>query len=336
MIERIPQRPPVINPLPENENRPLLSVMIPTYNCISYLRQTLESVLAQDWGEENMQIEVIDDCSTDGDVEALVKSVGKGRVGFFRQEKNGGSLRNFETCIQRSRGVRLHILHGDDQVKPGFYNEVDKLFAEHPAIGAAITGCVEMDEQGREHYKYPHVIQTPGIVNDWLFRIAQRQLINPPAIVVKRSVYETLGSFFAVHYGEDWEMWARIGTQYKVAYSPTYLALYRVHQSNISSNAFASGQNIRDINTVIDIIQSYLPEDQKQKLKHHAKHYYSTYFAKSASKLLSVQNKPAIALKQARGALSMQVNKTTLTTFVKVHVKHFLHSMKKASPASSS
>jgi len=329
MVERIPQRPPVIHPLTDNTKRPLWSVMIPTYNCIGYLKQTLESVLCQDWGEEHMQIEVIDDYSTDGDVEALVKSIGRGRVGFFRQEKNRGSLRNFETCIQRAKGERLHILHGDDQIKAGFYNEIDKLFSTYPTIGAAITGCVEMDEDSKERYQYPHVIPSVGIVDDWLCRIAQRQLINPPAIVVKRSVYETLGSFFAVHYGEDWEMWARIGTRYKVAYSPTYLALYRVHNGNISSNAFASGQNIRDINTVINIIQSYLPVDQKAKIKRRAKHYFSTYFAKSASKLLNVHNKPAIALKQAKGALTMQVNKITLTTFMKVRAKLLLRSIKR-------
>lgn len=223
----------------------------------------------------------------------------------------------------------MHILHGDDSVKPGFYHEIDKLFTAYPAVDAAITGCVEMNEQGKEGYHYPHIIQSAGIVEDWLYRIAQRQLVNPPAIVVKRNVYETLGSFFAVHYGEDWEMWERIGTRYKVAYSPSYLALYRVHKSNISSNAFASGQNIHDINTVIDIIQNYLPAGQKRKLKRRAKQYYSTYFAKSASRIFSIQNKPDVALKQARGALSMQVNKTTLSTFVKLQVKCFLRSIKK-------
>ena len=52
---------PEIPPLPDGESRPRWSVMIPTYNCAALLRQTLESVLAQDPGPEVMQIEVIDD-----------------------------------------------------------------------------------------------------------------------------------------------------------------------------------------------------------------------------------------------------------------------------------
>ena len=72
--ERIPDKPPKIEALPENEKRPLWSVMIPTYNCTQYLRHTLESVLAQALPQDEMQIEVVDDFSTDADVEARHRS----------------------------------------------------------------------------------------------------------------------------------------------------------------------------------------------------------------------------------------------------------------------
>src|SRR5205085_8247373 len=123
MNNRIPQEPPIIAPLSDLVKRPKWSVMIPTFNCIHYLRNTMESVLAQGIGEDEMQIEVIDDCSVDGDVAALVAEIGKGRILFFKQEENRGSLRNFETCINRSRGRWIHILHGDDLVQQGYYKE---------------------------------------------------------------------------------------------------------------------------------------------------------------------------------------------------------------------
>ncbi|MGI4728441.1 MAG: glycosyltransferase family 2 protein, partial [Janthinobacterium lividum] len=121
MSARIPNVPPVILPVANLADRPLWSVMIPAYNCISFLGDTLKSVLVQDRGEAVMQIAVVDDCSTDGDVAALVEAIGKGRIQYFRQEQNSGSLRNFETCLNRAKGQWIHLLHGDDRIENGYY-----------------------------------------------------------------------------------------------------------------------------------------------------------------------------------------------------------------------
>jgi hypothetical protein len=110
--------PPKIEPLPGSESRPLWSVMIPVFNCAHLLEQSLKSVLAQDPGADRMQIEVIDDCSTKDDPARVVEEIGKGRVSFYRQPQNGGAINNFNTCIKRSRGKLVHILHGDDWIEP--------------------------------------------------------------------------------------------------------------------------------------------------------------------------------------------------------------------------
>ena len=97
--------PPFIPPCAWQGIRPQWSVMIPVYNCALFLTYTIESVLAQDMGgAAQMQIEVVDDASTDADVKALVEDVGKGRVLYFRQQHNVGNLKNFETCIKRANG----------------------------------------------------------------------------------------------------------------------------------------------------------------------------------------------------------------------------------------
>src|SRR6266404_6785487 len=96
-------KPPAIAPVQDGVHRPLWSVMIPAFNCAKYLQQTLESVLAQDQGSDQMQIEVVDDCSTTDDPKAVVEEVGKGRVAFHRKPKNEGAITNFNACIQRTR-----------------------------------------------------------------------------------------------------------------------------------------------------------------------------------------------------------------------------------------
>ena len=64
---------PRIEPVPEGIARPLWSVMIPTYNSGEWLRQTLESVMAQDRGPERMEIQVVDNCSTEDGAGAKVE-----------------------------------------------------------------------------------------------------------------------------------------------------------------------------------------------------------------------------------------------------------------------
>lgn len=323
--ERIPKTPPPIQPIDIKENRPRWSVMIPTYNCTSFLVHAIESVLAQDPGEHLMQIEVIDDCSTDADIAAVVAEVGKGRVQLFQQPVNRGSLRNFETCINRAKGEWVHLLHGDDMVKPGFYAEIEELFTLYPEAGAAFTAVSYINNTGGEWMYHKRVSDKKGLVDDFLYKIAETQWLQPPAIVVKRTVYEKIGSFFAVHYGEDWEMWTRIAAHYPVAYSPNYLAQYRNHHNNISSRYLLSGQNIKDINTVIEIIQNYLPEEKRKKLKRAARRSYSIYFAIISDAIYHDLKNPKAALKQAKMAIHMHSNKRTILALVKLYTKLLIH-----------
>ena len=278
----------------------------------------------QDQGQDTMQIEVIDDCSTDGDVGALVMEIGKGRVGFYKQGQNRGSLRNFETCLNRSRGRLVHLLHGDDCVKPGFYDEIEKLFTTHPEIGAAYTRSTNMDIDGSElPYWEDKIPVKAGIIEDFLFQIASSQKLQPPSIVVKRSVYEHLGGFFGVICGEDWEMWIRIAAHYKVAYSPKCLALYRTGHLNITHQNQATGQHIKDINKVIDIVQAYLPADKKRKLKNNAKRSFSIHYAMAANRTYLSHKQTAFV--QARGAFKMHKNIRTFYWIFRLYLRHILH-----------
>lgn len=322
-FERTPSNPPRIAPI-ELENRPLISVMIPTYNCYKYIEATLLSVLSQDFDMDLVQIEVVDDCSTDGNIGELVRRVGKGKVTFYRQLKNVGSLRNFETCINRAQGHWVHILHGDDKIKQGFYQEIKSLIDNFPQASAVFTDYIYMNEADAEMYALPPLLPEPGILPNWLDRISQGQRIQPPAILVKRAVYEDLGSFFAVHYGEDWEMWVRIASKYAFAYSPTYLALYRIHTTNITSNSFLSAQAIADIIKVVNIIEKYWPEDKKKQYRNRALRNFSEYFAKISDKIYHDYQNPKAAYKHVWKTFQMHPNKVTLKYLMKIYFKRLI------------
>lgn len=326
MLERVPNSPPKIKALADDVNRPLWSVMIPSYNSIAYLRDTLKSVLIQIPSNEEMEIEVIDDCSSDGDVEALVKELGKGRVGFFRHSKNIGHYRNFEFCINRAKGRLIHVLHSDDIVKPGFYQEVTRLFKEYPHIGAAFTHCVYFDENGNSVGSLPKVQDKSGIVDKLLIRLAKEILFQPSSVVVKRSVYEHLGTIYGEHYGEDWLLGIRIAAQYEVAYSPKSLTNYRIRTNNLTSQAFATGQNIKGMNSLINAIQEYLPRENRRKLKNTAKHNYASYsIATVVDRLYYDLNNPKAAWKQAWGIFNFYPSIDTFYCLLKISIKMLIH-----------
>jgi glycosyltransferase involved in cell wall biosynthesis len=288
---------PAIAPVPEGIHRPLWSVMIPTYNCAQYLEQTLKTVLAQDLGPEQMQIEVVDDCSTQDDPEAVVSALGRGRVSFYRQPQNGGAIHNFNTCIERSTGQIVHILHGDDLILPGFYKALESAFQQEPTLGAAFCRQAYIDEANQQRFLSPLEQETAGILDQLLQRIGVWCMIQTPSIVVKRSVYETIGGFHPdLFHAGDWEMWKRIAAHYPVWYEPQPLARYRTHTANHTSSLVKSGANIANTRQAIEISQSYLPSAVNHTLTHQAREFYALYaFETACWQLVRLDLRAAIA-----------------------------------------
>ena len=268
MTEQNPNRPNIL-PVADGVPRPLWSVMIPTYNCAEYLRQTLASVLAQDPGPDVMQITVVDDYWTQDDLGAVVEEVGRGRVEFYRQPQNVGLIKNFKTSLELSRGKLIHQLHGDDLVRDGFYQKMQTAFIENPEIGAAFCRHIIMDEHS--HWQYISVLEQEesGVLpNSWLDLIAGFQRIQTPSIVVRREVYEKLGGFdYRLATGcEDWEMWVRIATNYPMWYEVEPLALYRKHSGSITRTNVKNGRYVQEMRDSAKIFITYLPKEKADKL----------------------------------------------------------------------
>jgi GT2 family glycosyltransferase len=260
--------------------------MVPAYECAGFLRETLRSVLAQDPGPELMQIEVVDDASTD-DPEAVVRELGEGRVEFFRQPRNVGHVENFNTCLRRARGRLVHLLHGDDAVREGFYETMRRPFEERPDVGAAFCRYIAIDEDGNWQVVSPLEQRARGIVDGWLGRIAVGQRLQTPSMVVRRDVYERLGGFDArLAWTEDWEMWVRIAARYPVWFEPEPLALYRIHSASSSGRLTRTAESIRDTRRAIEVIRAHLPAEGEEELAAEARHELATTALRRARRLI--------------------------------------------------
>jgi len=307
---------PTIEPVPGSIKRPFWSVMIPTYNDAKYLAKTLESVLLQDPGADIMQIEVVDDCSTAGDIEALVQEIGRGRVAFYRQPKNLGLLANWDACIQRSRGHWIHLLHQDDFVLPGFYNRLRQGIEQETSVGAAFCRNVYVDEDSNWQSLSNLEQKTPGILTDWIERISVTQLVQFPAIVVKRLTYEKLGGFCPqARSAADWEMWRRIAVHYPIWYEPQLLACFRLHSNSTSSGLIQRGENIADTRLSIDVACTYLPPDIAQKATQEAKKRFAFQALTTARQLLG-QNQLNGAIAQWREGVRCSVSPNVIKSSI--------------------
>jgi glycosyltransferase involved in cell wall biosynthesis len=289
--------------VPDGRDRPRWSVMIPTYNCAGYLRETLRSVLDQDPGPETMQIEVVDDCSTD-DPAAVVGELADERVTFYRQDENIGHTRNFDTCLVRASGELVHILHGDDAVRPGFYGTMEVPFGAHPELGAAFCRQVIVDDDGNWLTVSELLEPKSGILDGWFARIAAAQRLQTPAMVVRRSVYEHVGGFDdrIRKYGEDWEMWVRIAAEYPVWFEVEPLAIYRLRSSSLSGETLRRGENVDDLLRVVQINEALVPGPQRRALSRAARRSIATASVRRGRRLLAAGETSA-AWAQVRGAL---------------------------------
>jgi glycosyltransferase involved in cell wall biosynthesis len=256
-----------VPPLPGGA-RPRWSVMIPTYNCAGYLEATLHSVLAQAPGPEAMQIEVVDDYSTADDPEEVVMRLGGGRVDFHRQPENVGVVANLNTCLQRSRGEVVHLLHGDDLVLEGFYRTLGDRLRQHPETGAAYCRHLYVDARGRRLDVAPCDPAASGILEEGARFLAAEQRIMTPCIVVRRSVYEQLGGFDdRLACAEDWEMWVRIAARFPVYYEERPLACYRLHDDSNTGRNLRSGLSFDHTRLAIELFADYFEPAERRAVK---------------------------------------------------------------------
>ena len=267
---------PEIKPVPDGVHRPTWSVMIPTYNCAVWLRETLKGVLAQDPGPEKMQIEVMDDASTKDDPEAVVRELGQGRVTFYRHPKNVGATANFNACLSRSRGLIVQILHGDDLVMPGYYSRMESLLTRNPEAGSAICHFMAIDEKDVWLWMSTLIQRDAGIAPGALAAIASDNWAQFAAVALRRSLVEAVGGFHpSLIHAADWDLWKRAALHRPLAYEPMVLACYRIFQGNDTSRLIRTGANFADVRRAIELSAQYLPAPQSAAWLRAARHNFA-------------------------------------------------------------
>lgn len=236
--------------------------MIPVFNCARYLEDALRSVLEQDPGPEAMQISVVDDVSDDDPAE-VINRVAPGRVEYIRHATRQGAPGNFNACVRLARGHWVHILHGDDAVRPGFYEAVGRAARSTSGLGAAFCRTIVMSPDGHWLRISPLEAERPGVIPDMLARLAVQNRIMTPAIVVRREAYEAVGGFRPeLIHTADWDLWKRVAARFPIWFQPEPLALYREHQASDTARLMAAAKHLEDLRRAIALGAQYLPREK--------------------------------------------------------------------------
>jgi len=210
-------------------NKPLVSVIMPTYNRAHYLGDSVVSVLKQTYG--NFELLIIDDGSSDKTKNVVKYFVNKDpRVQYIFIQHTGcpAGPRNFG--LERAQGDYLTFLDSDDEYLPEkLERQVTEL--QKGKLDVVGVGGVMVDAAGDE---IKEVIAYPP--KDWLKKILVGNFIFNP-VMMTRAAYEKIGGFDeCAKFVEDWEWLIRAAEHLKIGLIEEALFKYRVHGHNLTTS----------------------------------------------------------------------------------------------------
>lgn len=210
--------------------KPLVSVIIPTYNRIEYISEAIESVLAQTY--RNYEIIVVDDGSTLNVRKTLEPY--KNKIRYLYQDNKGlAAARN--TGIKDSRGEYLTFLDDDDIFRPRKLEiqasilekntEIDLVYSDYYIFGT--------------NNKNKSILSLSAGRNQPTYEFAQSLFLNPniatPSVMIRHKCFFDVGLFdehLRAH--EDGDMFLRIALNGKVKFSRYISAKVRYHKNKMS------------------------------------------------------------------------------------------------------
>lgn len=215
---------------------PKVSIVIPVYNGGNFLRQAIDSALAQTY--ENIEIIVINDGSSDnGETEKIALSYGD-KIRYFHKE-NGGCASALNYGISRMRGEYFSWLSHDDLYLPDKVKyEVDivREFGYQNKKVVITCGSSVIDENNRPIPHAPN-ITAQYVLADKAFRLLlTRWSLNGCSLLIPKNAFDQIGGFTTDYiYILDWIYWQQLALRgFDFHVGNKILVRNRKHNSQVS------------------------------------------------------------------------------------------------------
>ena len=211
----------------------LVSVLIPLYNRVDYIKETVESVLTQDY--PHVELIVVDDGSTDGSYELVKEYAEAGKLTLLTHE---GRVNKGQSCalnvgLRHCKGEYIAVLDSDDMFADGKLSLQVNFLENNKDIGLIYGMGHGVDANG----KYIYSIHDENHVehNDPNLVLLDCYMLLPQNSLVRRSAYQKVGGFNeSYRSAQDHDMLIRIAEVTKMAFVPKLFFYYRRHGDSIS------------------------------------------------------------------------------------------------------
>mgnify|MGYP006290751083 CR=1 FL=1 len=220
-------------------DQPLVTVIMPAYNCEQYIGDALRSVLSQSY--QNLEIIVIDDGSTDRSAE-IVAGLPDDRISLI-QQSNAGSAAARNRGLAAATGELLAFIDGDDLWHPRKIELQTQFLSSQAEYGLVYNAWRVIDESTA----YPSSALFPPISvtaisvveeeSGWLYEtlLTDSCVIHTSATMIRASVAEQIGGFREnLLRGQDYDYWLRICRHTKAAKLSAELSCYRLNTSGVT------------------------------------------------------------------------------------------------------
>jgi glycosyltransferase involved in cell wall biosynthesis len=267
--------------------QPLVSIICLCYNHERFLRQALDSVLAQIY--PRVEVIVVDDLSKDNSVAIIQEYVAAHpQIHFIQHTQNQGNCRSFNEAFAMSKGEFIIDFATDDVLHPERVAKQVEAFLSLPEkVGVLYTDAELIDEQSKSlgfFYKRDakgQLIPKPA-QGDVFADVLGRYFICPPTMMVRRQVLEEMGGYDTTLAYEDFDFWVRSARNWHYYFLDEALCQRREHARSLSNQVYKPGD--RQLQSTIQIIQKAqtLVQTEREKeflikrIQYEARHAYFT------------------------------------------------------------
>ena len=205
----------------------LISIVLPVYNGEKYLRESIDSILAQTY--KNWELLILDDCSTDNSsIIAKEYEQKDKRIHYYYNEKNLRLPKNLNKGFSLAKGDYLTWTSDDNRYKPTALEKMYNALKTSESAQFVFASCRIIDEEGKE-------IEYIMVDEESKKRIVGLDSVGA-CFMYTRKVYEEIGDYDSTYtLVEDFDYWQRIFVKFDTIVITEILYQYRWHDGALTS-----------------------------------------------------------------------------------------------------